>query len=50
MVQLIGVNVCEDTNTGGVNLAIDYRFSSANFYENGINEFGILTHIEAWYN
>ena len=29
-----------------VNLATDYQFSSANFYENGIDEFGILTHIE----
>ena len=26
-----------------------YRFSSASFYENGLNEFGILTHIsEIW--
>jgi putative transposase len=33
-----------------VNLATDYRFSSANFYENGIDGFGFLTHIEAWYN
>jgi putative transposase len=30
--------------------AIEYRFSSANFYENGIDEFGLLTHIEDFYN
>lgn len=32
------------------NSALDYRFSSASFYETGVDEFGILTHIEAWYN
>lgn len=32
------------------NSAVDYRFSSASFYETGVDEFGILTHIEAWYN
>jgi putative transposase len=30
--------------------AIEYRFSSANFYENGVDEFGILTHIEEFHN
>jgi hypothetical protein len=30
--------------------AIEYRFSSANIYENGVNEFGLLTHIEDFYN
>ncbi len=24
---------------------LEYRFSSANFYENGVDEFGLLTHL-----
>jgi hypothetical protein len=31
-------------------LAIEYMFSSVNFYENGVDEFGLLTQIEDFYN
>lgn len=37
--------------TGKWNLSkgiLDYKYSSAKFYENGIDEFGILTHIGDW--
>lgn len=30
--------------------ANEYQFLSSNFYENGVDEFNFLSHIETWYN